>query len=54
MSNILVIVEGEVTEPKYFKQFQEFHKELFLKKEINLHLLSYNLMGILFIIFIVN
>ena len=32
MSNILVIVEGEVTEPKYFKQFQEFHKELFSQK----------------------
>lgn len=32
MSNILVIVEGEVAEPKYFKQFQEFHKELFSQK----------------------
>ena len=32
MSNILVIVEGEVTEPKYFRQFQEFHKELFSQK----------------------
>ena len=32
MSNILVFVEGEVTEPKYFRQFQEFHKELFSQK----------------------
>ena len=32
MSNILVIVEGEVAEPKYFRQFQEFHRELFSQK----------------------
>ena len=32
MSNILVIVEGDVTEPKYLRQFQEFHRELFSKK----------------------
>lgn len=32
MSNILVVVEGNVTEPKYLRQFQEFHRELFSKK----------------------
>lgn len=32
MSHILVIVEGEVAEPKYFRQFQEFHRELFSQR----------------------